>query len=352
VIDTGAPPYHRSKTFENCVFRNWRGEILKSVVSIWDGYVEVTNCVFLDGNATAFNFTFSHTIEHCFISNLVQAVEFYQGYCSNACYFKNNTVTDMEQALYAVTGALTNHYNRPYSIVSNTFFLHGGQNGIQTTPAQNLSIIGNQFIGDGLAVTLGSSGYQGSDINSNIVIAGNEFNGAADAVMIEGSGQNAVWNVTVTNNRATPPAIRGNSGFASGYGWGTNLVFQNNTAPGLAYGLDSRLMAGQSFADDRSNQFPPQNDYGAAGTNQISYAHGRRHSLTVASPQAVFVLDDTQPAAIPPGADLEITPAGNFQALIYLSQTMSGAPVTVTSSQKALFYWHGDAWTTNRTNLR
>jgi hypothetical protein len=348
VIDTGTAPYHRLKVFQNCVFKNWRGEMVKSVVSFWDGFVEMTNCMFLDGNATAFNFTFTHTLEHCYFSNLVQAVEFYQGYCSNACYFKNNTVTDMEQALYAVTGALTNHYSQPYNIISNTFYLHGGQNGIQTAPAQNLNIIGNQFIGDSLAITLGSAGYQGTDINSNIAIAGNSFIQVADALMIEGGGQNAVWNVTVTNNRASSPPNSRNMGFAAGYGWATNVVIKDNVTTGLAYGLDSTRLNGQWYADAVSNQFPAKRDEGGAGTNIISYATGRRHALAAASADAIFVLDDTHPSQIPASADLEITLTGKYPALIYSSQTMTGNSLKLAPSQMVTFYWNGSIWTTNR----
>ena len=348
VIDTGTAPYHRLKVFQNCVFKNWRGEMVKSVVSFWDGFVEMTNCMFLDGNATAFNFTFTHTLEHCYFSNLVQAVEFYQGYCSNACYFKNNTVTDMAQAVYAVTGALTNHYSQPYNIISNTFYLHGGQNGIQTAPAQNVNIIGNQFIGDSLAITLGSAGAQGSDINSNIVIAGNTFFQVADALMIEGSGQNAIWDVIVTNNHASAPPNSGNVGFAAGYGWATNVVIKNNLTTGLAYGLDSSRLNGQWYADLISNQFPSKRDGDGPGTNIISYAYGRRHSLAAASPDTIFALDDTHPSQIPPGADLEITHTGQHPALIYLSQTKTDSSSTLASGQTTTFYWNGSRWTTNR----
>jgi len=345
VIDTGTAPYHQSKVFQNCGFRNWRGEMLKSVVSVWDGFVEVTNCAFLDGNATAFNFTFTHTIEHCYFSNLVQAVEFYQGYCSNACYFQNNTVTDMAQALYAVTGALTNHYNQPYNLVSNVFYLQHGQNGIQTTPAQNVNIIGNRFIGDSLAITLGSSGYQGSDINSNIVIAGNTFSNVLDAVMIEGSGNNAAWEVTVTNNTISAPPHSGNFGFAAGYGWATNVVVRDNVSTGLAYGLDSTRLGGQWYTDAATNQFPIWADYGGAGTNVISYARGRRHRLDVANAQAIFVLEDTHPRQVPAGASLEIANPGNYTVRAYGSQRMTGRAVTLTAGQTVTFYWTGNEWT-------
>jgi hypothetical protein len=348
VIDTGTAPYHRLKIFQNCVFKDWRGEMVKSVVSFWDGFVAMTNCMFLDGNATAFNFTFTHTIEHCYFSNLVQAVEFYQGYCSNACYFKNNTVTDVEQALYAVTGALTNHYNRPYNIISNTFYLHGGQNGIQTAPAQNLNIIGNQFIGDSLAITLGSAGYQGTDINSNIVIAGNSFSQVATALMIEGSGRNAVWDVTVTNNRASAPPNRGNVGFAAGYGWATNVVIRDNVASGLTYGLDSTRLGGQWYADAASNQFPAKHDGNGPGTNVISYAYGGRHALSTASADAYFALDGAHPSQIPANAELEITQNGQYPALIYLSQSKPGNSLKLVPGQRVTFYWNGSIWTTNR----
>ena len=36
------------------------GEMVKSVASLMDGYIEVTNCAFLDGVASGFNFNFTH----------------------------------------------------------------------------------------------------------------------------------------------------------------------------------------------------------------------------------------------------------------------------------------------------
>jgi hypothetical protein len=349
VIDAGDPPYHRFKSFRNCNISHWRGEMFKSVVDHWDGFIEITNCVFSNGNATGFNFTFTHDINHCVFTDLIQATEFYQGYCSNTCFFQNNVVTNMSQAILAINGALSNRVPPNYVIRNNTFYLQGGENGIQTTPAQNLSIIGNTFIGPGLAITLGSAGYQGSSVNSNIIIAGNAFSNVNDALMIEGEGKNAVWNVIVTNNSAT--GLNGN-GFASGYGWGTNLVVKENFTTGLSYGLNSTQLSGGYYPDDPSNRFPPYFNFDYDGrTNLITYAHGMRHQIGVSRPASTWILDDAHPSQMPLVAFIVVTNIQPLTVSLFLSKVRhpAGASVMLTNGGAVMCKWKDGGWQLNST---
>jgi hypothetical protein len=340
VVDSGRAPLHRVKEFRNCRFTHWRGEILKSVNSGWDGFVLVTNCVFDDGNASGFNFTFTHNITGCTFSNMYMAMEFYQAYCSNACYFEQNILTNITASPLAINGALTNSVNPPYNIVSNTFYLSGSF-GILTTPAQNLYVTGNQFIctNTTAALGVGCAGYQGSAINSNIVVAGNHFIGSYYAVEILGSGRNRTADMLVCSNMAT-----GVRWFAGGYGWSTNVSFRGNSGPG---GLANGELKGQLFRDDLSNTFPPWTVNGTAGkTNVISYARGMRQQIAASRTNCVFALDDSLPERIPSGAALQITFTGKQSALLYSSTTRSGvAPVALSAiGGTILFSWTNGTW--------
>jgi len=53
--------------------------MVKSVVGGMDGLIQMTNCAFLDGNASGFNFAFTHNINGCLFSNVFMAMEFYEG---------------------------------------------------------------------------------------------------------------------------------------------------------------------------------------------------------------------------------------------------------------------------------
>lgn len=339
VVDSGRAPLHRVKEFCNCRFTHWRGEMLKSVNSGWDGFVLVTNCLFDDGNASGFNFTFTHNITGCTFSNLFQVLEFYQAYCSNACYFQHNLVMDIRGNLMALCGALTNSVNPPYHVADNTFYLTGNF-GVLTTPAQNLYVTGNQFIctNTTAALGLGCAGYQGSAINSNIVVTGNQFIGSHYAIGVLGGGANRTADMLVCSNTAT-----GVHAFASGYGWSTNVVFRYNHSPA---GLAEGDLKGQWFCDDLSNEFPPHKIQGRSGTNVISYISGARQEITAPKTNCVFALDDSRPERIPPGALLQIVFAGKQPAPLYFSTTRPDAtPATMLQSNATVrCVWTNEEW--------
>lgn len=286
-----------------------------------------------------FNFTFTHNITGCTFSNLFQVLEFYQAYCSNACYFQHNLIQHITGNTMAICGALTNSLNPPYNIVSNTFYLSGNF-GILTTPAQNLFVTGNQFIctNTAAALGLGCAGYQGSAINSNIVVTGNRFMGLDNAVAILGSGRNRVADVQVLDNTATKVHL-----FASGYGWSTNVCFRGNTANA---GLGNSQLKGQWFLDDLSNAFPPWTVNGSAGkTNVITYAHGMRQLIETTKTNSFFALDDSQPEKIPPGAVLQITFTGKHPAQLYFSTARADASTTMLQNGATVIcVWTNGGW--------
>jgi hypothetical protein len=346
----GTDPFPDYISYTNCLFTHWHGETIYEQLSATNGFIDVGNCVFVDGNATALNVAFSHNYHNNLFDDYNEVEENYEGYATAPSYFENNLVTNMFGALMAINGALSNQVNQPYNIIGNTFYCPSG-NGIQTTPAQNVYIISNQFIGDnsGSAIDLGVAGYQGSTINSNIVVADNLFSNVYYAVAVEGAGQNAVWNVLVTNN----VAINAHT-FAYGYGWSTNVVFKNNAGiTGCLYGLDSSSLLGQMFIDDASNVFPTNevNPTGNNTTNTITYAKfGQRHSVSMPYTNDVLSLDDTQPSRVPSGAVLNIYYLDNYgtkSVSLYPSASLSGSPITFTNGESLTFYWNGFTWTTN-----
>jgi hypothetical protein len=342
VVDSGQVPLHSYKAFVNCRFTHWRGEIVKSVASGWDGYILITNSVFDDGNASGFNFTFTHDIDHCVFSNLFQVSEFYQAYCTKACWFQNNLITNITGNAMAFNGAVTNHPPPPYNIVSNTFYKSGAFI-ILTTPAQNLHIIGNQFNCANsvtAAIGLGCEGYQGSAINSNIVVGYNRFINTQYAVEVMGRGRNRVADVLVCSNNA-----EGVHNFAFGYGWSTNVSFIGNIGVSTG-GLLSQDMEGQWFLDDASNRLnPTQENASADKTNIISYSFGMRHITAAAVADSAFALDDSQPQKIPSGARMLINHKGNLPARLYLSAVKSGAePMILANGATVECEWANGVW--------
>jgi hypothetical protein len=336
VLDIGAP-LHLYKSFTNCTFTRWRGEMVKSVSGWTNGFIDIGNCAFLDGNASAINFSFSHIIHDCSFVGTKLVMEFYQAYCATPCVFSNNLISNMAGAALAFNGAVTNRVIPSYYVCSNRFFL-GSADGIYTSPVNNLYITGNQFYDGNTGVSLGTAGYQGTAMNSNIVIQFNTFSNTFFVLQIEGNGQDSSANVLVCSNTATV----GNS-FAYGNGWGTNISFVGNVANGI---LNSTQLSGQWYPDNVSNQFPPYQENDVVGvTNVISYAFGIRHQIWANAVNAVYKIDDSSPKQIPPGAVLLITNSIASRAVpLYLSSSMSGVPRVMNGGDAVTCIWTNGAW--------
>jgi len=351
LVEVGSPPLILNKIFKNLTVRNWRGEQFKGNASWTNGFITVTNCSFSGGDATALNFATSHNYVDCTFSNLDEVEEFYEGYARSPSYFQNCVVTNVVGALMAINGALTNSPNPPYYIQNNTFF-NNNNNGIETTPAQNVFIKGNQFLGGGAnggggsttAIEIGVAGYQGSAWNSNIVVIANTFSNIFAAIQVMGAGNNSLINLLVSNN-IDYYNLGGTPGFAYGYGWGTNMLFVGNKTYGLYYGLNSTIMTGQWYKDDASNLFPPYavND-NTGQTNVLSYNRGMNFTIRTVKTNSVFVIDDFHPQQIPPGAVMMIKYAGLPPTPLSSASLISLAPVSMTNGYSASFQWTNDVW--------
>ena len=353
VLDEGMPPLHFSKIFRNCHIMRWRGEQFKSVTSGWDcpppgPAIVISNCVFSDGDATALNFSFSHVVDGCTFSNLDEIEEFYQGYATNASAMQNCFATNIVGALMAFNGSLSNSINPTYTFQNNLCYLTGGENGIQTAPVQNFIAYHNTFIGTsggGDVFTLGTAGYQGSTNNGNIVLSDNIVTNCFYFMQVEGSGNNLVADVVVSNN--TFYGSGGGSGFAYGYGYGTNVTLTGNTIIGpVQFAVNSTSFTGQWYLDTSSDSFPAWSQADSTGkTNTITYATGMRQQIWANVANSVWIIDDTHPSQVPPGAILQVTSSGNYPAPLYSSASMSGPPVILTIGQTVTFNWSGTQWT-------
>jgi len=317
----------------------------KSAVSGTDGLIQMTNCAFLDGNASGFNFAFTHNINGCLFSNVFMAMEFYEGYMTGASTFENSTITNAVNAI-VIVGALTNHVAPPYTISRNT--LSSSKYGILFSPVRNLTVIGNQFCNTPIGMGSDSYAYQGTDCNSNILVEGNTFIGNACCLNIGSAGADLVENMTWLTNTAV-----GCARFASGYGWSTNVIFLGNTSlprNGQQGGLFGQQLSGQYFIDDASNAFPTNScgiDSGTPGfTNTASYIVGMRQALYQNQvTNGVFFLDTSHPAQIPDGATMELSYSGQNPAALYLAnQAPLGNPLTLYSSNVVTVQWSKGQW--------
>jgi hypothetical protein len=343
IVGVGTAPIFTSESYTNCFFTHWHGEIIYEQLSITNGFVDVGNCTFVDGNATALNISYSHNYHDSFFSDLDEVEENYEAYASTPSFFQNNIVTNMFGALIALNGALSNSINPTYTIRSNLFYTSSG-NGIQTTPACNVIISRNTFIGNGggFAVVLSVAGYQGSTINSNIVVEFNTFTNVYYGFVASGGGGN-VANVQVNSNSFY--GAPGTSIFANGNGWSTNVSLRGNFATNCWAAIDGRTLAGQWFLDDASNLFPPWSQTDSTGkTNTITYATGMKQQITPYVTNSVWAIDDAHPQKIPPGAVLQITHTGNFPAPVFASTTKIVLPTVLTPGQMVMYRWTNSVW--------
>jgi hypothetical protein len=345
VADEGdVPPFVENRIISGCIFQHWRGEVLHGDVSYWSGNDVLTNSSILDFNADGYNFEYTHNITHCVFSNGFEALEFYEGYNSNACYFQDNLVTNITGNGLCICGALASRPGTntpPYYFQNNLISVANG-NAVETSAGQNVNIISNAFVAPTfVGIALGSAGQQGNAINSNIWVVSNNFSGVDEPFAVEGAGSDEVANVMVSNNTATGCGLNdGVQMFAQGYGYGTNVSFYGNAGSGLLY---SGQMSGQWYYDDLSNKFPFYAPWYGALSNVVTYAFGARQQTSASQSNSLFALDDATPWQIPPNAQMIVSNSG-YAAALYTSDTVSVSPIMMTNGYSATFLWTNGTW--------
>lgn len=339
---------HQLKIFTNCVFQHWRGEIMINVTGDAGGtntFIDIANCTFFDGNASAINLYFGQHIHGSTFKNLVKVEEYYQAHSTLPSVFENNVWTNIFGNAFSIVGATINANPPSYTFRNNLFCGSAGNNHIHFAPAENVVVVSNVFQGQAYGIVFSGIGVQPSDgtasIISNIVVACNQFNNSAVPITMDGY---PVSSVLISNNTS----VTVGSAFTSiGGGWKTNIILTANTSAGW---LDaSGVQAGSYPVDAGDNQFAPLWwDNGAYNpTNSISYGSGRVHQITRAT--AKFFLDDTQPTLIPPGASLTISNSDATPAMIYTSGktflTLSSGPsISLLPGQSVTCNWTNGFW--------
>ncbi len=356
------------QVFTNVTVQHWRGEMFKSIDQNNNGNISIHNSSFIDGNATALNIYGSWDVTSNQFVNLFQTAEYFQSYYTNTSYFQNNLVTNITGNGWACNGALAS--SPPFIIRSNTFYFMGyGNNGIQTAPGANISVLNNQiYCADYMtAFSIGVAGSQGTFINSNILISGNSIyasnkltavvSGGPGNTGFGGSGIYAVNGLTISSNIVT--IFNTGSGevvnIISQQGGSTNVRFYDNTINSVLgkYNIGS----GQPMAlIETNNVYSADQLFGNTGTtNLISYGGGPVYPTMYVQTAANFVLDDSTPSQIPAGAYLRFDNSVNTQGsyfYIYPSTSLASS-ITVTNGQVITFNWSGKAWTTNaQTSLQ
>jgi len=338
----------------NVVFQHWRGEMVKSCDGSTNGNATFVNCLFYDGNATAINYYPSLVVTNNLFDNLFQIAEFYQAYNTNTGYFVDNITTNIIGNGFAFNGG--KGINPPFIVRSNLFYTTGG-NVIETTPGDNLSIIGNQIIACNairniVGIYIGCMGYQGTFDNSNILVAANNFVGAYMAIQVGGANStsaNRAESVEICSN-----TINGGTVILDA-SWTTNVTFHHNVAGG---GNGGGIIAGSGGAQyiliQTNNLYWTRirDTHGSGITNYIDYSSGNRWQIWYAIlPHTAYALVDTDASLIPPGAQMIISNGayGAPSIPLYLDSALTVGPISVATGQTIVLNWNGSAWVTNGT---
>jgi hypothetical protein len=333
----------------NCTVQHWRGEMMEDTSGQPNVFLSATNCLFTDGNGSCIN-NFAHSVDSCTFSNANQAEEFYRTYVTNASVMANSLFVNLGLGS-ALNGG--NYDSPPYTIIGNTFTnAYSGINGaLATTPACNVYFISNT-VSVIRPILLGIPGYQGTTINSNIVVAFNTFIGGNDIVEILGDKTSGTINISDTVNIFSNTCYNVLA-LGSGGGWSTNVTFQNNIAINSGPPDSSRLQ-GQYFLDV-SNRYVIHNYEGntSGKTNKITYVYGSQAQIGTGNLLNGYYLDDTVPAKMPADASLTVTNSSQLLPYtVFTAANLSGKMQIIDPGQAQTFYWNkvkgGYTWMTNK----
>jgi len=334
-------------TWTNLVFQHWRAEIVKSIDQSTNGNLLIEDCVFNDGNATAINLYASLDVTNCLFNNLFQVAEYYQAYNTNTSYFEDNIVTNLTGNAFALNGGKGNN---PYFVFrNNQFDLEGwGNNGIETTPGDNIIISNNLFVCANWAnaIVLGCAGYQGSFDNSNIVITANTVVNPYVFVEVAGGSTSAdpnhVESVSITKNTLLIP--NQNPYLLLDYGWSTNIVVSGNDC---SLNTTVKVQPGPSplpyAVVNTDNVYYTYLQSGTLTPNILSYGNGSRYYTSSSINGSSYVLQNSDASQIPAGAQVLFNNQNSFNVPLYLNST-SGPQLIVTNGTAVTVNWVNNQW--------
>lgn len=341
----------------NVVFQHWRGDMARTLDQGVNANLLVQNCSFLDGNATAFNLDSSICFSNCLFDNLFQVAEYSLAYTTNTCYFENNLCTNITGNTLEIVGGTGG--NPGFVVCNNSFYLAGnGLNGIETGPADNLTVSNNTFVCQDYAnvVNLGVAGYQGTFDNSNILITANTVINPATFLEISG-GSSATdprrsESVIASGNVLENPDF-GVTLFLDG-GWSTNVVLSGNNCSQFNNLQNSVLVqsaaGGVPYAEiGLDNQYFTQVQSPVAATNILSYGNGSRYYANNSAPGSAWVIQNSDSGEIPSGAQVYFVNLNSFSIPFYLN-SVNGGQTMIANGGSVTAAWQNNQWVLQGTN--
>ncbi len=360
---------------------HWRGEMIKSIDQNTNGTIDIENCLFGDGAATALNVYPRWNVRNNVFSNLWQVTEYYQKFYRGTAYFCNNLITNDANLEYpqgyfgnsiSINGG--NWSASPLVIQSNILYSHNyGYNVFITTPAANVSFLNNEIHAPpfGYVFNLNAPGSQGDQCDSNILISANSIYGSGSpAQALVGFGSNSgtnannldlIYDLTVCSNYVAVP-----SGLSVTI-WPSQFFYRVHFHDNVFNGAVGPLITGYAGTGipyvlvETNNVYTPQGLYlPNLATNTVSYANGPKCVLGTVKTGNLFVLDDTNTNQIPAGAWLCLDNRNNQwpqngygggdmsgNVMVYPSRLMTNSLV-LSNGSAITFYWNGGSWVTNR----
>jgi hypothetical protein len=350
----------------NLTVIHWRGEMLKSIDVNTNRNVVIKNCLFTDGNATALNIYGGWQVQSNYFANNFQVFEYYQEHTTNIAWFSENHIASNTGNAMSINGG-TGH--DPLFVISNNIIENVNGNGFATTPGDNVIITSNIFQNVWFPVVIGAAGYQGTFINSNIVINYNYITNCGVAFQILGGSSTDV-------NRTVDAQVYGNTidkmnGSLLTYGWVKDIQFYSNTVVshpeieginGNNKGSIGRYASDAMYVFVQTNNAYWKTAYDLTGkTNLIDYAKGSRFQVVYGvRTNTVYALSTNNWNLYPPDTAILITNScvkqGDYQTndffSVYLNPNLTGDPVVLAKHQSQVFYWNkikgGYAWMTNK----
>lgn len=340
------------KEFTNCIFRNWKGEVLICFTGpATNATTGIYGCTVNNLTATFDNMYYGQSISNCLIMNLQKVVEYFQGnaFVTDPFMFFNNTVSNC-YGNYAMVfnGSVVGTPPNNISLLNNFFYYTPGYNGpfnAGVTP----SPIG---IGNGNNIVIGSNILTNGAGNNTIVFSGNLLQSNSAVANVTG-------NITITNNRdygANTFLIADGSGYfnvlaaynlncnvAFGGGFITNIDAQFNTN---CLFTSASINSGNYILDETNNVAEGINIFGQgdgrniSANNQVAemtYGYGRYHWIWQFWTQhnTGWYLDTN---LIPATAMMEITnSSGNSGKLYFDSSQTTFTPIQPLGD--FLVYW-------------
>jgi len=299
-------------TISNVLICGWRGEMLKSINHSTNGNLTLTNTFFGDGNATAINIYPSINMNHCTFSNLFQVGEYYQQYNTNVSYLQNCYITNILGNGFALNGGKGN--NPYFIIISNLWFSEAGFNTVEFAPADNVQILGNNFLNVGYTVLGGcldgSVGAQGTFCSSNILFAFNTISNGSQGLITGGTYPYQSVNISMVSNNFVGFPNGGVYPAYTEYPGATNITWSWNNFYNTAWQVTFNYVGGGSPYPlvETNNIYWSYLLTDAGGTVGVSYATGSRYLLTYNHLNGTYYyLVNSDSNQIPAGAQMYFT---------------------------------------------